>query len=799
MSSVLQIGDIGAPLDQVFRSLAAEGLDVLDSPPEHLTEMLREQQFAAAVIAPDVVSPVGVARAVHVSSPEAHIVFVTDDAREAGLRRQLLLAPRIGTHWTVVKANLGDAAAAGIRNAVADALRRRQHRTTIARLNRRLSTPAHASPRRRIITDQFIAAVFDQISDAIVMLEADGRIITANAAAARLFGRDLPAGLPLAELLDGDLPAEGELREMRARRDGAELVLEVRLEGVHDDRGTRVGTTAVARDVTGRRREQTRRETLARATERLAETLDMKVAMQRLADVVVENLAAVCVIDILDGSTFLREAAAAAPRIGAANVEMLLAYAPRAQAHPAFSAIRGETLVRNGVGEEQWRSLTADETHLAIIRRAGLCAYLTAPLRAGQKVIGAMTLLRDTEAGDFSAQDVELAEELARRAAITLQNAWLYQTAEQANRAKDEFLATLSHELRTPMTSILGWVQMLRLGDLDEASVKDGLDVMEQSARVQAQLIDDLLDLSRGQMGKLHLQMGAVQLGDIVRAAIETLRPAANAKDIALELRVESDVLITADPNRLQQVVWNLLSNSVKFTEKGGAVTVIVDRANSKARVRVSDTGRGIAPEFLPYVFERFRQADSATTRRFGGLGLGLAIVKQLVELHGGTVAVESEGEGKGATFTVALPIPAVRADVAETFAASELLRGLSVLIVEDDTLSAITLRKLLEHSGASVETCNSVAGALEMLRGRIPDVLVSDIAMPGEDGFALIRQVRSTLRISAEQLPAIALTAFGDVKTRVNVLGAGFQRHLQKPIDARALVTAVAGVAKRS
>lgn len=800
MSAILQIGDAPAPVRDVLRALSAEGGEVVRVHPEEVLSSLESQSVAVAILAPHVPAPLVVARAVHVASPETHIVFVTDDEREGALRRQLLLAPRIGNYWTVVKGDLAEAADAAIRSAFSDAVRRRQHRTTITRLNERLSMPAAAAPRRRIVTDQFIAAVFDQLSDAVVLLETDLRVIAANLGAARLFGRDLTPGLRFGDLIDGELPREGEVAELRLRREGCgDLFVEVRLESVHDEHGARIGMTAVARDVTGRRRARERRDLLATATEQLSGTLDVKLAMQRLTELMVEQAATLCVIDILDGNAFVREAAAVAPRLDQDRVKLLLAYAPRTPAHPAFAAARGETALRNGVTFDEWVTLTRDETHLGLVREFNLRSYLSAPLHAGQKVIGALTLVRDAVAGDFAAEDVEFAEEVARRAAISLQNAWLFQSAEQANRAKDEFLATLSHELRTPMTSILGWVQMLRLGGLDEASVKDGLDVMEQSARVQAQLIDDLLDLSRGQMGKLHLQMAPVQVGDVVRAAIETLRPAANAKNIALELRLDADVMVTGDPNRLQQVVWNLLSNSVKFTDRDGRVTVIVDRSDLRARVRVTDTGRGIAREFLPYVFDRFRQADSATTRRFGGLGLGLAIVKQIVEMHGGTVSVDSEGEGKGATFTVALPIPAVRAPLQEQSSPlPEVLRGLAILIVEDDALSAQTLKKLLEHSGATVETCSSVVSALETLRNRLPDVLVSDIAMPEEDGFSLIRHVRSTLRIPAERLPAIALTAFSDVRTRVAVLGAGFQRQLQKPIDAHQLVSAIERVARQ-
>jgi CheY-like chemotaxis protein/anti-sigma regulatory factor (Ser/Thr protein kinase) len=308
-------------------------------------------------------------------------------------------------------------------------------------------------------------------------------------------------------------------------------------------------------------------------------------------------------------------------------------------------------------------------------------------------------------------------------------------------------------------------------------------------------------------MGKVQFQPRPFSLSAVVRSAADTVRPAAQAREVVITVDTENDIVINGDPDRMQQVIWNLLSNAVKFSEADSEVRVAVTTDDAVAQVSVTDHGRGIAAEFLPHVFDRFRQADAATTRRYGGLGLGLAIVKQLVEMHGGTVRAASPGLGRGATFTVTVPAPASRqaslADgtTAEHDAPRRLadLSGVRLLVVEDDPSSARTLCTLLERAGAEVRTAATVAAALESLRQRIPDVLISDVAMPDEDGLALIRAIRGRLRIAADRLPAIALTAFHDVDLRVALLGGGFQRFMTKPVDAPALASVVATLAKKN
>jgi PAS domain S-box-containing protein len=381
--------------------------------------------------------------------------------------------------------------------------------------------------------------------------------------------------------------------------------------------------------------------------------------------------------------------------------------------------------------------------------------------------------------------------------------------AEDANRAKDEFLATLSHELRTPLNAILGWSRMLSDAKLDEEIRARGLETIQRNTLLQSQLIDDILDVSRIISGKLRLEVRPVELSSVVESAIESILPAAQAKEIRLQSVLDShNCLISGDVNRLQQVIWNLLSNAIKFTPKGGRVQVRLERVNSHVEIIVTDTGMGIPPEVLPHVFERFRQADSATTRKHGGLGLGLAIVRHLVEMHGGTVQVESHGEGKGATFTVKLPLIALRsaetlpeksnerkhptAEEGLVFDCAPELEGLHVLIVDDDPDGRVLVTTVLEQCGAKVSAVGSASEALSALQKLRPDVLISDIGMPGEDGYSLISKVRALPAEKGGKTPAAALTAYARAEDRLRILRSGFQIHLPKPVEPSELIAVV-------
>ncbi len=387
------------------------------------------------------------------------------------------------------------------------------------------------------------------------------------------------------------------------------------------------------------------------------------------------------------------------------------------------------------------------------------------------------------------------------------------QAAESANKIKDEFLATISHELRTPLNAILGWTSLLRSRVMTTEATERAIETVERNARAQAQLIDDLLDISRIISGKLRLDVTKVHLDRLIDAAIEAVRPAAEAKGIRLQSLVDPAAgLVSGDAGRLQQVFWNLLSNSVKFTPKNGRVQIRLERVNSHVEISVTDTGNGIAPEFIPYVFDRFRQADQATTRVQGGLGLGLSIVRQIVEMHGGTVSVESEGEGKGSTFTVMLPrlaaVPRHREIVDarkhpkasdDDFVAIDCapeLDGLRVLVVDDEADARDLLREVLEVCGSDVVTTSTAAEALETLRTGKFDVLVSDIGMPNEDGYTLIEKVRALTDAEGGRTPAIALTAYARVEDRIRALKSGFQAHLPKPVEPVELAAVVASLA---
>jgi signal transduction histidine kinase/CheY-like chemotaxis protein len=383
--------------------------------------------------------------------------------------------------------------------------------------------------------------------------------------------------------------------------------------------------------------------------------------------------------------------------------------------------------------------------------------------------------------------------------------------AELASRTKDEFLATLSHELRTPLNAILGWATMLRREGATPAQVGQGAEVIERNARAQARIIEDLLDMSAIISGKVRLEVEKVDLASIVRAGIETARPTADAKGVSLGEQIDlmAGAQVRGDPHRLQQVLWNLLTNAIKFTPCGGRVEVRLVPVDGRAEISVSDTGEGIAPEFLPFVFDRFRQADASTTRRHGGLGLGLSIVKQLVELHGGTVRVESAGQGKGSTFTVTLPVTPVTLPVsglperrtelapAEAIPAEECERmhGLRVLVVDDDADARELARRLLESCEARVSMAASTEEAMHALAGQRFDVLVSDIGMPGEDGYALMRRVRALPPERNGDIPAVALTAYARGEDRLKAIRAGFHVHAAKPVDPAELIAAVANL----
>jgi PAS domain S-box-containing protein len=382
--------------------------------------------------------------------------------------------------------------------------------------------------------------------------------------------------------------------------------------------------------------------------------------------------------------------------------------------------------------------------------------------------------------------------------------------AERVSRMKDEFLATLSHELRTPLNAIYGWSQLLQKKAVDDDELIEGLAVIARNARAQTKLIEDLLDMSRIISGKLRLDVQQLDLSDVIDAAVLAILPAAQAKEIRIHKVLDSEAgAVAGDPNRLQQIIWNLLSNAVKFTPKGGKVQVILNRSNAHVELSVSDTGEGIPPEFVPYLFERFRQSDASTTRRHAGLGLGLAIVKHLVELHGGTVRVRSTGVGQGSTFTVLLPLQVApveeftdlrgeSASLPRVQPRDVKLTGLRALVVDDEADARDLIRRLLEEAGALVVTAMSASEAFDRVQEEHPDVLVTDIGMPHEDGYSLVRRLRKLPTNEGGALPAIALTAFARAEDRTKALLSGFQAHVSKPVEPAELLAVVANVTGR-
>jgi hypothetical protein len=385
--------------------------------------------------------------------------------------------------------------------------------------------------------------------------------------------------------------------------------------------------------------------------------------------------------------------------------------------------------------------------------------------------------------------------------------------AERAGQMKDEFLATLSHELRTPLNAVLGWAQLLQMPSVDAKEMAEGIVVIERNARAQAQIIEDLLDMSRIISGKVRLEVQSLDLASVVQAALETIQPAAYAKEIRVRALLDSEAgPITGDPNRLQQVFWNLLSNAVKFTPKGGRVQVDLKRVDSHLEVSVTDNGEGIEPAFLPHVFDRFRQADATASRAHSGLGLGLAIVRQLVELHGGTISVRSAGRNSGSSFVVSLPMmvahssrePKIeRRHTTATGSPTMVHRpmrmaGVKVVIVDDEPDARSLLRRLLEDCDAEVHTAETADEAVALVQAERPHVLISDIGMPGEDGYGLIRRVRALSAETGGHTPAVALTAYARAEDRVKAIVAGFQHHLSKPVEPSELIAIVASLAGR-
>jgi len=699
---------------------------------------------------------------------------------------------------------------------------------------------------------QWFTTTLRSIGDAVIATDAEGRVTFLNPVAETLTGwaEQDARGRPLDEVfcifseqtrVVAESPVTKVLREgtvvglanhtvLRSKR-GLETPIDDSGAPIRNEAGRILGVVLVFRDVTNEKRSRVRSEFLAKAGEALVSSLDYPSTLATVARFAVPTLADWCAVDLLDVETMLPHQVAVA-HVDESKVRLARELGERYPSDP--NAPTGvPQVIRSGKSElyveipqALLEGTARDADHLRMIRDLRLESAMVVPLRARGRPFGAITFVYADSGRRYAEDDLAFAEDFARRAAMAIDNALalkeaeaartreraLRGEAEMASRAKDEFLATVSHELRTPLNAILGWTVTLRRRKVTD-DVDRALAIVERNARLQTKLIEDVLDISRIISGKLALNLGPTNVAEAVSAAVETVTPAAEAKNITASIDVpDGSLTITADADRLQQIVWNLLSNAVKFTPKHGGVKVRAYREGSEICICVSDTGEGMRRDVLPLVFEPFQQADASTTRRHGGLGLGLAIVKRLVSAHGGTVRAESEGEGKGATFTVRLParsaVPAVSRAARATATMQTVqssaddvprLDGLRILVVDDEEDALRLVSEVLCEQGAEVHIAASAREALEKFATVRPDVVVSDIGMPEADGFSLIRKIRALPAERGGRTPAVALTAYARAEDAHRAFAAGYQMHVAKPVEPAQLATVVANLGGRS
>ena len=553
---------------------------------------------------------------------------------------------------------------------------------------------------------------------------------------------------------------------------------------------------------------------LAEASAALGSSLDYEATLRTVAELAVPHIADWCAVDIVDEQGRVQRLAVA--HVDPARVEMARTLQQRYPDDPdAPGGIRqvirtGTPAIYPSVTDAMLVAGARDPEQLRAMRELGIRSVIIVPLAAHGRTFGALTFVHAESGREYTDADCRFAQLVAERSALAVENARAYAQVNAANRAKDEFLATLSHELRTPLNAVLGWTRMLREGTIAAGKSERALEVIERNAVAQLDLVEDLLDLSRIITGKFRLTVAPVDLGAVIASAVEAIQPAADAKGIAIEIVADDGSGIMAgDEARLRQAVWNLLANAIKFTPGAGRVTVSRRRRGSDVDLEVADTGEGIDAAVLPFVFDRFRQGDSGTTRAYMGLGLGLAIVRHIVELHGGRVSVASEGRGKGSTFRMSLPVvpsekpaigkPAPSKSAASAPAAAIPLSGVRVLVCDDDHDARELVTVLLRSRGAETIAVGSADECVAALDRQVPDVLLSDIAMPGQDGLELIRRLRQRPASAGGRVPAIALTAYARDEDRDRSIAAGYDVHVPKPVDLDALVATVAALAKTS
>ena len=678
-------------------------------------------------------------------------------------------------------------------------------------------------------------AILEQMPSAVIIGEAPkGRLVLGNPQVGKVFGHDFRSVQDVADYsgayrgfhADGtELRAEewplarailhGETTEgeevIIERGDGSMGVIRLNAAPILDKDQNISGGIVVFDDVTQRARADAAQRFLAEASSALISTISEDEAFEKLAQLCVPRVADWCVIAVPGDDGLLHHAAIAhadsAKAPAAARFKTQLAIDPQLpwDIEGAMHGKRAVLYPRHSI--EHLREIHASDEYVQLIEQIGAQSAIVAPLEARGRIVGVMIWISAESKRQYDERDLELADELAKRAALTADNARLLfeaQTArdeaQNANRAKDEFLAVVSHELRTPLTPILGWLELLQQDGADDLLRQQAYAVIGRNANAQAPLVNDILDVSRITTGKLRLDLQNHALAPLVSTAVESLKTVATEKGLQLETHIEDVGQVRADANRLQQVVWNLLQNAIKFTPAPGKIVVCLERtAADRAKISVKDSGQGIDSEFLPHVFDRFRQADSSSTRKQGGLGLGLAIVTHIVELHGGEVGAHSEGLGKGATFSVELPLtsplPESNGEATSAprapIAVSERLKNVRILLVDDEPDTRETLARLLDNAGATIRTAPSGKRALEIVPQFWPDIVISDIGMPEMDGYEL----RAILRERWDDVPAIALTAYAAPSDVQKALDAGFERHLSKPIHGTELVEAVEAV----
>jgi PAS domain S-box-containing protein len=696
-------------------------------------------------------------------------------------------------------------------------------------------------------TIRFQAHLLDTVEQAVIATDLNGVITYWNRFAERLYG--WPAAEALGHNIIEITPSEtaqeqaaGIMSDLKAgrswsgelqvrRQDGTIFPAMVTDTPIYNDEGVIVGIVGVSADLTERKRaEEALRSAERRAIteyEKLLERLtplsqalgtarDLNTIFRALLDFTCASMPCIGIfIALYDPKQNVRTAAYAWGDGAEVDVSNLPPMPISTDGPNSRAVTTGEIIIT-----DDYLAATRGHPSVKVGVDNGLLpqSSMAAPMAVMGRIIGTIEV-QSYELRAYTKEHVAAIRMAANLAAVAIENVRLFElersaraSAESSNRLKDEFLATLSHELRTPLTAVLGWLNLLQSGKLDEPTRLQALNTIERNANAQAQLIEDILDVSRIITGKSGLMVRPFDLQGVIDAAIASVHPAAEAKQIRIEKIIDDKAsMISGDANRLQQVIWNLLSNAVKFTPKEGRITVRLQRVNSHTQIMVSDTGQGISPEFLPYVFDRFRQADSTSTRAHSGLGLGLAIVRHLVEMHGGSVRAESDGEGRGATFILDLPVRAVGEMAVEEVVAyqgeeelakldgQQQLQGIRVLVVENDEDSRDLLRKVLEQFGARVTTASSAAEALAELKQSWPDVMVSDIGMPGEDGYDLIRRVRALEQEDGKRLPAVALTAYVGEEDRRRALSAGYQEHLAKPVELARLSKLIASLAARN